>query len=81
MHISNRCQSQSQSYITTDGQSASPSWSQALIWDPRQIFPILSLIIVLTVSGLLMWGTLSDEKLGLYFSVFAGHSQHSLSHI
>jgi hypothetical protein len=38
-------QSQSQSYITTDSQSASPSWYQPPIWDPRPIFPILSLII------------------------------------
>jgi hypothetical protein len=36
---------QSQSYITTDSQSASLSWCQAPIWDPRPIFPILSLII------------------------------------
>jgi hypothetical protein len=36
--------SQSQSYITTDGLSASPSWYQAPIWDPRRIFPIFSLI-------------------------------------
>jgi hypothetical protein len=34
-----------------------------------------------TVSGLLMWGTLSDEKSGLYFSVFAGYRQRSLSQI
>jgi hypothetical protein len=33
---------QSQSYITTDSQSASPSWCQASIWDPQPIFPILS---------------------------------------
>jgi hypothetical protein len=39
------CQSQSQSYITTDSQSASSSWCQAPIWDPRPIFLILSLII------------------------------------
>jgi hypothetical protein len=38
---------QSRSYITTDSQSASPPWCQALIWDPRQIFPIFSLIIFL----------------------------------
>jgi hypothetical protein len=29
---------QSQSYITTDGQSASLSWCQAPIWDQRPIF-------------------------------------------
>jgi hypothetical protein len=37
--------SQSQSYITTDGQSASLSWCQAPIWDTRPIFPFFSLII------------------------------------
>jgi hypothetical protein len=31
--------------LTTDSQSTSPSWCQAPIWDPRPIFPILSLII------------------------------------
>jgi hypothetical protein len=36
--------SKSKSY-TTDGQSASPSWYQAPIWDPRPIFLLLSLII------------------------------------
>jgi hypothetical protein len=28
-----------------------------------------------------MWGALSDEKLGLYVSVFAGHRQRSLYQI
>jgi hypothetical protein len=37
---------QSQSYITTDGQSASPSWYQASIWDTSLIFPFLSLVIL-----------------------------------
>jgi hypothetical protein len=37
--------SQSQSYITTDGQSASLFWCQAPIWHPRPIFPLLSFII------------------------------------
>jgi hypothetical protein len=37
--------SQSQSYITTDSQSASLSWCRAPIWYPRSIFPHLSLII------------------------------------
>jgi hypothetical protein len=73
--------SQSQNYITIDSQSASPSWCQAPIWDQRPGFPILPLIIFYTVSGLLMWGSLSDEKSGLYFSVFVGHRQRSLSQI
>jgi hypothetical protein len=50
-------------------------------WDPQSIFLILSLIIFYTVSGFFMWGALSDEKSGLYFSVFARHRQHSLSEI
>jgi hypothetical protein len=40
LHKLNCCQSQS--YITTDSQSASPSWFQAPIWDPRPIFSPLS---------------------------------------
>jgi hypothetical protein len=35
----------------------------------------------LAVSGLLMWGTLSDEKSSLYCSGFATHHQGSLSQI
>jgi hypothetical protein len=37
-------QSKGQSYITTDGQSASLSWCQAPIWDSRPFF-LLPLII------------------------------------
>jgi hypothetical protein len=59
--VSRLCQSQS--YITTDSQSASPSWCQAPIWELRPIFPIL-------FDCLLMWGALSDDKSGLYFSIF-----------
>jgi hypothetical protein len=33
----------------------------------------------LTVSGLLMWGALSDETSGLSFSVFSEHRQRSLT--
>jgi hypothetical protein len=75
-------QHSSQSHITTDSLSASPFWYQAPTWDPRPIFSlILSLIIILTVSVLLMWGALSDEKPGLYFSVFSGHRQRRISQI
>jgi hypothetical protein len=41
-HVGMKCelryekpQSQSENYITTDGQSASLSWYQATVWDPR----------------------------------------------
>jgi hypothetical protein len=46
-----------------------------------QFFPFYLWLFVLTVSGLLMWGALSDEKSGLHFSVFAGYRQRSLSQI
>jgi hypothetical protein len=42
---------QSESYVTTDGQSASLSWCQALIGGPSPDFYYCH-----TVSGLLMWG-------------------------
>jgi hypothetical protein len=48
-------QSQSQSYITTDGQPASLSWNKAPIWGLRPDFDYC-----LTVAGLLIWGALSD---------------------
>jgi hypothetical protein len=38
-------QSESQSYIMTNSQSASLSWCQTTIWDSRLIFILLSLII------------------------------------
>jgi hypothetical protein len=56
-------QSQSQSLITTDNQSASPSWCQALIWDPRPIFLSLS-DFLLDSCGLLFCSALSDERTG-----------------
>jgi hypothetical protein len=65
---------QSQSYVTTDGQSASLSWFQAPIWGPRPDF-----YYCLTVAGLLMWGTLSDERTGLSFTIAAGPRHHSHS--
>jgi hypothetical protein len=48
MHMSS---SESQSYITTNGQLASLSWCQAPIWRPRLDFYYCQ-----TVAGLLMWG-------------------------
>jgi hypothetical protein len=52
------------SYVTTDGQSASLSWRQAPIWDLRPDF-----FFCVTVAGLLMWGSLSDEGTGLSFTM------------
>jgi hypothetical protein len=58
----------------TDGQSASLSWCQAPIWGTRPDF-----YYCLTAAGLLMWGVLSDVKMGLSFVVAAG--PHQRSHI
>jgi hypothetical protein len=55
-------QSQSQSYVTTDGQSASLSWNKAPIWGLRP-----DLYYCQTVAGLLMLATLSI--------VYQSHSQ------
>jgi hypothetical protein len=54
---------ESQSHVTTDGQSASLSWNEAPIWDLRP-----DLYYCQTVAGLLMWGALSDERTGLSFA-------------
>jgi hypothetical protein len=64
--------SQSQSYITTDGQPASLSWNKAPIWGFRP-----DLDYCLTVAGLLIWGTLSDERSGLPFAIATGTRQRS----
>jgi hypothetical protein len=45
---------ESESYITTDGQSTSLSWNKAPIWGFRPDFYFCQ-----TVAGLLMWGALS----------------------
>jgi hypothetical protein len=50
---------QSESYVTTDGQSASLSWNKAPIWGWRADF-----YYCLTVAGLLIWGALSNERTG-----------------
>jgi hypothetical protein len=61
--LSNFFNSQSQSHITTDNQSASSSSCQAPIWDPRPIF--LSQDFLLDSYCLLLWSALSDERKGL----------------
>jgi hypothetical protein len=65
---------ESESYVTTDGQSASLSWNKAPIWSVRPDFYYRR-----TVAGLLMWGALSDERTGLSFTIAAGPSQRSHS--
>jgi hypothetical protein len=64
--------SESESYVTTDGQSASLSWNKARIWALRPDFYYRR-----TVAGLLTWGALSDERMGLSFKIAAGSSQRS----
>jgi hypothetical protein len=51
--------SESESYVTTDGQPASLSWNKAPFWGLRP-----DLYYCLTVAGLLIWGALSDEMTG-----------------
>jgi hypothetical protein len=65
---------ESESYITTDGQSASLSWNKAPTWGLRLDFYYCQ-----TVMSLLMWGALSDKRTGLSFTIAAGARQRSLS--
>jgi hypothetical protein len=67
---------ESESYVTTDGQSASLSWNKAPIWGLRPDFYYRRI-----VAGLLMWGALSDERTGLPFTIVAGSSQRSHSRV
>jgi hypothetical protein len=66
----------SHSYVTTDGHSASHSWCQAFIWDPWS-----DLYYCQTVVSLLMWGTISEERAHLWFTIAAGFCQYSHSRI
>jgi hypothetical protein len=63
---------ESESYVTTDGQSASLSWMKAPTWGLRP-----DLYYCLTVAGLLIWGALSHERTGLSFTIAAGPRQRS----
>jgi hypothetical protein len=55
--------SESESYVTTNGQSASLSWNKASIWGLPPDFYYCQ-----KVAGLLMSGALSDERTGLSFT-------------
>jgi hypothetical protein len=70
-----RSQSQGQSYVTTDGQSASLSWNKAPIWELR---PDLYYCTHMTFAGLLKWGALSDERTGLSFARLTVSSNKSV---
>jgi hypothetical protein len=62
----NLSESRSQTSVTTDGQSASLSWSQAPIWGLQSDFYHCQ-----TIAGLL-WGAFSDERTVLPFTIAAG---------
>jgi hypothetical protein len=68
--------SESESYVTTDGRSASLSWNKAPIWGLRP-----DLYYCLTFAGLLMWGALTDERTGLSFAIATGTRQRSNSRV
>jgi hypothetical protein len=63
---------ESQSCVTTDGQSASLSWHKAPIWGLGPDFYFCQ-----TVAGLLIWDALSHEKTGLSFTISGGPCQRS----
>jgi hypothetical protein len=67
---------QSQSYVTTNGQSASLSCCQAPIWNPRPYFRYCQ-----TLMGFLMWGVLTDKRIGLSYTIAAGPHQHCHSRV
>jgi hypothetical protein len=65
-----------ESYVKTDNQSASLSWNKAPIWGLRP-----DSYYCLTVAGLWMWGSLSDDRTGLSFTTAAGPLQRSHSRV
>jgi hypothetical protein len=65
---------ESESYITIDGQSASLFWNKAPIWGLWPDFYYCQ-----PVAVLLMLGALSDERMGLSFTLAAGPHQRSHS--
>jgi hypothetical protein len=62
--------------FTTDSQSASLSWCRTPIWSPWSDF-----FFCLTITGLLVRGTFSDERMGLQFIAAARPRQHSSSRV
>jgi hypothetical protein len=75
-------ESASESYVTTDGQSASLSWYKAPIRGLRPDFYFRTEYgIRLTVTFLIPWGALSDERTRLSFVCAAGFCQRSLSRV
>jgi hypothetical protein len=58
------------SYVTIDCPSVSQSWNKAPIWGLQPYFYYCQ-----TVVSLLMLGALSDERMGLSFTIAAGPCQ------
>jgi hypothetical protein len=67
-------ESESESYVKTDGQSASLSWNEAPIWGLRQ-----DIYYCLTITVLFFWGALFYERTGLSFVYATGPRQRSPS--
>jgi hypothetical protein len=75
-------ESESESYVTTDGQSASLSWYKAPIRGLRPDFYFRPEYgIRQTVTFLIPWGALSDERTGLSFICAAGLCPRSVSRV
>jgi hypothetical protein len=67
---------ESESNVTTDGQSGSLFWNKTPIWGLRPDFYYCQ-----TFAGLLMWGALSNEGTGLSFTIAAGPHQRNHSRV
>jgi hypothetical protein len=63
-----------QIYVTAGGQSASLFWCQETLWGLRLDFYYCQ-----TLTGLLVWGGLSDKKMCLPFTIAAAPRQRSHS--
>jgi hypothetical protein len=69
-------ESESESYVATDGQPASLSWNKAPLWGLRP-----DLYYCLTVAGVLIRGATSDERTGLSIVIATGPRQDSHSRV
>jgi hypothetical protein len=67
---------ESESCVTTDGQWASLSWNKAPIWGLRPDFYYCQ-----TVARLSLCSALSDERMGLSFTIAAGPRQRNHSRV
>jgi hypothetical protein len=72
----NQSESEFEFYVMTDGHSASLCWNKTPIGGLPPDFYYCQ-----TVAGLLMWGTVSDERTGLSFTISAGPCQRSHSRV